>query len=228
MQHFSIKKLAQIAGVSTRTLRHYDSIGLLTALRRDNNYRYYGTHEVLRLQQILFYKKLGLSLDEILNVFNQPDYTLIKTLKAHRQELLTKQKQFQNLLETVEHTLHYLEGNTPMNTRKIFKGFTPDKEEQHYQEAQKRWDPKLLKSSHKCWKDYGKTRQQEIMAEGDMIYQSLVQHVDKDVEAAEVQELLSQWHQHLKYFYEPTLEMLKGLGDLYVDCLLYTSPSPRD
>lgn len=79
MKEYSVKGLSKIAGVSVRTLHHYDKIGLLKpAIRTEARYRLYGENELLKLQQILFYKELDFSLNEIINILNDPDFDLMK------------------------------------------------------------------------------------------------------------------------------------------------------
>ena len=90
---YSIKKLSQIAGVSTRTLRYYDEINLLKPARiNSSGYRIYGAKEVDRLQQILFYKELGLNLDHIKEIINNPKFDKISALKEHKLKLLEMKK----------------------------------------------------------------------------------------------------------------------------------------
>ena len=207
-----------MARVSSRTLRHYDDLGLLPAQRDSvNNYRYYTTTDMLRLQQILFYRKLGLSLSEIQGILHAPDFTLEKALSRHRSHLQKEQVRLQTLIQTVDHTLNYLKGKSTMNTQRLFKGLTPEEENAFAEEAAERWDPKLVKQSHQRWKNYSSTRQKEILAEGDAVYKELGQHISKSPESPEVQDLMQQWHRHIRYFYEPTVEILSGLGSLYVE-----------
>ena len=81
---YSINELAELSGISTRTLRYYDEINLLSPSRvANNNYRVYRDKDVTLLQQILFYKELGLSLDEIKNILKVEEYDEIKTLNHH-------------------------------------------------------------------------------------------------------------------------------------------------
>ena len=88
MKKYSVKKLAKLAGVTVRTLHHYDKIDLLKpALRSDKHYRYYGQEELLRLQQILFYKELGFPLQEIKEILEDPDFDLIEALESHKKAL---------------------------------------------------------------------------------------------------------------------------------------------
>ena len=101
---YSIKKLSEIAGVSTRTLRYYDEIGLLKPARvSSSGYRIYGKKQVDILQQILFYKELGISLDEIKEIIQNPNFDRINALKEHKIKLLEKRKQIDMLLDKEAH-----------------------------------------------------------------------------------------------------------------------------
>ena len=92
MKKYSAKELSNLAGVSVRTLHYYDEIGLLKpAIRTEAKYRWYGEEELLKLQQILFYKELDFSLKEIIAILNDPDFDLIKALESHQLALLSKQ-----------------------------------------------------------------------------------------------------------------------------------------
>src|ERR1700712_3237780 len=90
--NYSVKQLAKLAGVSVRTLHLYDQLGLLKpSVRTESRYRRYGEKELLRLQQILFYKVLDFPLKEIAPILDDPDFDLIKAFEGHRQ-LLTKKR----------------------------------------------------------------------------------------------------------------------------------------
>src|SRR5690606_22198431 len=86
--NYTVRQLAQLAGVSVRTLHYYDEIGLLRPSRvGENGYRYYDEPEVLRLQQILLYKELELSLEEIGSLLDQPDFDVLRALEDHKRAL---------------------------------------------------------------------------------------------------------------------------------------------
>ena len=121
---YSIKKLSEIAGVSTRTLRYYDEIGLLKPARvSSSGYRIYGKKQVDILQQILFYKELGMSLDEIKEIIQNPNFDRINALKEHKIKLLEKRKQIDMLLDNVERTLLSVDGGCKMSDKEKVKGF---------------------------------------------------------------------------------------------------------
>lgn len=88
---YTVNKLAKLAGISTRTLRYYDEIGLLSPVRMSSNgYRIYGKIEVDRLQQILFYRELGVPLDEIKKIISTKDFDGVTALQSHLTALLAK------------------------------------------------------------------------------------------------------------------------------------------
>ncbi len=87
---YTVKKLADLAGVSVRTLHYYDEVGLLKPTSHsESGYRQYGEEAVVRLQQIMFFRELGFSLDEIRKIMSQPDFDVLEVLQSHR-ILLTK------------------------------------------------------------------------------------------------------------------------------------------
>ena len=121
---YTVQKLAQLAGVSTRTLRYYDEIGLLKPARiNSSGYRIYGQIEVDKLQQILLYRELRLSLDRIKKIVNDPSFDKVRALKEHREQLLDKRKQLDLLIASVEKTIAFTEGRINMTDKEKFEGF---------------------------------------------------------------------------------------------------------
>mgnify|MGYP000865807544 FL=1 len=106
MKKYSAKGLSKLAGVSVRTLHHYDEIGLLKpAIRTEAKYRLYGENELLKLQQILFFKELDFSLKEIIDILDDPDFDLTVALESHKQALISKQERISVMLNTIEKTV---------------------------------------------------------------------------------------------------------------------------
>jgi DNA-binding transcriptional MerR regulator len=103
---YTVQKLGQLAGVSTRTLRYYDEIGILKPARiNSSGYRIYGQEEVDRLQQILFYKELGVGLEQIKDILCDPAFDASAALQTHYNELLDRKKQLERLIANVEKTI---------------------------------------------------------------------------------------------------------------------------
>ncbi len=132
MSAYTVKQLAVLSGVSVRTLHHYDEIGLLKPARVGaNGYRYYGRDELLRLQQVLFHRELGLSLDEIQRILDALGFDRVQALKAQKQKLLADAKRYRRLVRTIDETLAALKGETEMNDKAIYRGFQPEKQAQY-------------------------------------------------------------------------------------------------
>ncbi len=95
---FTVNQLAKMAGVTPRTLHHYDDIGLLKPSRvGDNGYRYYGEEALLRLQQILFYRELDLPLEDIRKIMGRRDFDVLGALQSHKEALGRQVKRLNRL-----------------------------------------------------------------------------------------------------------------------------------
>jgi DNA-binding transcriptional MerR regulator len=113
---FMIKDLSRLAGITPHTLHYYDEIGLLKPTRVGaNGYRYYGEEILLRLQQILLYRQLGMSLDGIQKILGCRDFDVINALERHKQELRKCIAQMGRLVTTVDNTILHLKGKREMS-----------------------------------------------------------------------------------------------------------------
>ena len=102
MATYTVKQLARLSGVSVRTLHHYDEIGLLKpSFVGENRYRYYGREELLRLQDILFHRELGVPLQEIGKLLAREGRDRVAILSRHRQMLAERIASSRRLLETI-------------------------------------------------------------------------------------------------------------------------------
>jgi len=212
----TVKQLASLAGVSSRTLHYYDEIGLLLPTQvAANGYRQYDHQAVLRLQQIRFYRELGLGLDRIRQILDQPGFNPLHALETHRQALQAEANRLSRLLITLDKTIQHMEGKGTMTHQELFAGFTPEQEQAYEAEARRRWGDEKVTESSRRWKSYGAEERQRILNEGGAIYLELNAHLTGDPAAPEVQALIARWHQHLRRFYEPTPEILRGLATAY-------------
>lgn len=113
---YSIHQLAALAGVTTRTLRWYDKLGLLRPCgRQDNGYRLYGSAEVDRLQQILFYRTLGVELEQIRTILDDPSFDALEALRGHLAALRERREHLDALISTVSETIRARERSETMN-----------------------------------------------------------------------------------------------------------------
>lgn len=121
---YTVKALAELSGVTPRTLRWYDKLGLLKPGETTGaGYRLYGPAEVDRLQQILFYRELGLPLGEIKDILDGPDFDRQGALQSHLLALRQRREQLDVLIGTVERTLRQEKGEIDMSDREKFEGF---------------------------------------------------------------------------------------------------------
>jgi DNA-binding transcriptional MerR regulator len=214
---FTVKQLSTLAGVTPRTLRHYDAIGLLKPSRvGENGYRYYGDEAVLHLQQILFYRELGLALDDIKQIMGRHDFDVLAALENHKAEIQKRILRLGHLAETVDNTILYLKGQKEMSNKQIFAGFTPEEEERYAREAEQLYDPETVRESNRKWKAYGKEKQQSILAEGKQIYVEMAASMSLGAGSSAVQALVERWRKHIDYFWTPNLDQLLGLSEMYV------------
>lgn len=124
---YTVKSLAKIAGISSRTLRYYDEIDLLKPCRiSSSGYRIYGEEEVNTLQQIMFYKEMGLPLEKIKEIILNKDFNQKNALIAHRNKLKEEQLRIETLLRNVEKTIKSMEGDLVMSNKEKFEGFKRD------------------------------------------------------------------------------------------------------
>jgi DNA-binding transcriptional MerR regulator len=127
---YTVSQLAALSGISVRALHHCDEIGLLKPASVGlNGYRYYGRDQLLRLQQILFHRELGLSLDEIRQAIDTPGFDRAETLRRHRERLVAEAVRLRALTKTIDDTLASLEKGKPMTEKSMFRGFEAEARE---------------------------------------------------------------------------------------------------
>jgi DNA-binding transcriptional MerR regulator len=212
----SVSRLSKMAGVSIRTIHYYDEIGLLKPTHiRENGYRQYGNEALLILQQILFYRELDFSLKDISNLLKDGGFNVKETLKNHRQLLQGRIDRLKRLITTVDKTISMLEGRQKMSVKGLFDGFSDEEQEQYAQEEEKLYDPEIVRASNRKWKAYSSQEKERILQEGREIYQGIIAGMPGGASSIKVQDLISKWHKHLQYFWNPNDEQLIALGGGY-------------
>jgi DNA-binding transcriptional MerR regulator len=132
MKDLTVKQLAAVAGVSVRTLHHYDEIGLLRPAHvGENGYRYYGRAEMLRLQRILFHRELGAALSEIGGLLELEGEDEVGVLLRHRERLEAQRERFRVLIETIDRTVADLKGEADMTNTDLYRGFSAEKQAEY-------------------------------------------------------------------------------------------------
>jgi DNA-binding transcriptional MerR regulator len=215
---YTVKQLAQLGGVTVRTLHHYDEIGLLVPpVIGANGYRYYDQRSVLRLQNIRFYRELDFSLDAIKALIDAPGFKPVNALREQRAALEAKVGHLHRLITTIDETIEHLTRGKTMKAKQLFAGLTPEQEQKNADEAAKRWDEKTVRASQKKYAAYSPAQKQQIADEGNAIYASFVNAIPHGAASAEAQAIVPRWRKHLGYFWTPNDEQCVGLAATYRD-----------
>jgi len=217
---YSIGALSRRSGVSIRTLRHYDAIGLLRpSTIAASGYRYYDDAAVERLWQILFYRELGFPLREIAAILASPGFDRTRALEEHRTLLTQKRAHIDGLIALVEQTLHQTEkGETIMEFKPFDTSEIDALRDQYAEEAKARWGhTEAYRESTRRTAGYTKEDLARIQAEAGELFAAFAALVGTEPSDARVQALVGRWQAHISAsYYACTDEILAGLGQMYV------------
>jgi DNA-binding transcriptional MerR regulator len=220
---YTVQQLARMAKVSVRTLHYYDHVGLLEpSARTAAGYRLYGEADLLRLQQILFFRELDFPLTEIQAILDQPEFNQVKALRDHRLLLQQEADRLGRLLKTIEKTISRLtEDNmtmTPsMTDEELYEGFTPEQIERYTREANELYDPKIVAEANRRVRQMTKEQWQAVKVEGGAVAQQLADLMDKKPGDAAVQAAIARHYAWVDNFWHPTAESYRGLGQGYAE-----------
>jgi DNA-binding transcriptional MerR regulator len=220
---YKIKEVADMVGVSVRTLHHYDQIGILKPESVTTaGYRLYTEGDLERLQQVLFFKELDFNLQEIKEILDNPNFDRKHALKTHRELLIEKKKRLDKIIKSVDKTIDFIEGGIDMNKKEMFQGFDMTEIEAHKEKyaeetKQKYGDSDAYKESMKKTSKYKKDDWARINENSERIYSKIVANMDKGIADPEVQKAVHELRQQITdNFYNCTIEIFRGLADLYV------------
>lgn len=216
-------EVARWAGVTSRTLRHYDDVGLVRpAYVGSGGQRYYGREQLLRLQEVLVLRELGLPLDDIAKVLDD-GVDRATALRRHHAALLAERDRLARLAATVERTIQDIEREEPvMRAEELFEGFDAEKQEQYEADLVDRYGEGVKEQIDESWRRVGRmtkedaARVQADLAQRDEEYAALL---DEGVDPADpwVQEVTAKHYAWVAQFWTPDADSFAGLGDLYVD-----------
>lgn len=218
MKTYSVSELAKMAGVSVRTLHYYDEIGLLKpSARSASGYRLYGHDDLLQLQQILFFKELEFSLDEIRTILASPDFNRLEALRRHRRELIAKGEHLARLIETVDKTIETIvEDDMSLSDDELFEGFTPEQRQRYGQEARECWGEEVDEVEGRLRK-LPKGKWDSIQAQGNEVTEEIAGLMSLEANHPKVQATIARHHAWIENFYPCSAERYEGLGQMYVD-----------
>ena len=217
MKEYTVRQLADLAGVSVRSLHHYDHLGLLRpSTRTEAGYRLYRKPDLLRLQQILFFKELDFAMSEIREILDDPAFDVIEALRQHRQLLIGKSERMSQLLRTIDQTIANLTEDTmPLTDGELYEGFTPEQVARYEREVDEMYDPDLVRESRRRVRSMSKQEWEALKAEGHTATQAIAAVADMAPGAPEVQRLIARHHAWIERFYPASAEVYEGLGELY-------------
>lgn len=214
----SVGETSKLLGISARTLRYYDEIGLVKPTEiTDAGYRYYDDEALAKLQQVMFYRELEFSLKEISCIFSNPQYNKQNALQSQREFLVLKQKHIDELISIIDSVTG---GKRNMEER---ANITADDiihaKKKYADETRSLWgNTSEYRESIQKFSTYSNQDTALIAEEANKIFAEFAQRRANSPEDKEIQELVSKWQQHIsKYYYKCSNHVLSGLGEMYVN-----------
>ena len=227
---YTVLKLSKIAGVSTRTLRYYDEIGILKPARiNSSGYRIYGQSEVDRLQQIMFYREMGVNLDTIKELLSSKTFDETKALQNHLEKLLIQRKQLDLLIENVTKTMNYKKGLIKMSDKEKFNGFKKklieENEQKYGDEIRTKYGETVVEKSNQKMLTMTQEEYAQFERLGQEVMDTLEAAFATGDPAGELGQKVADLHRQWLAFTWPSYskEAHAGLAQMYVDDERFTA-----
>ena len=224
MGNYSVKQLAVLAGISVRTLHLYDDMGLLRpAMRTDAGYRRYGRAQLLRLQQILFYRELDIPLQQILDILDDPGFDLLTALKEHRSALQARLQRIATIIATIDNTIATLNNDTMLTDEQLYNGFPREEAEGLRTEAITNYGADAVHTATSHLRRMSEKNMAALHEQNKQVMTTLYGLMDAGPADPHVQQLIRQHYGIMRIFWgtagnpDSQLEAYKGLGELYVN-----------
>lgn len=220
---YSISQISKLAGVSSRTLRYYEEIGLLLPREKgDNGYRYYDSRQVDRLQQIMFYRSFDMELDDIKNILNSDDFNPVTALESHLVKLENQKAKINRLIDSVNKTIMSLKGETTMSDKEKFAAFKQnivnENEKKYGEEIRKKYGDKTVDDTNKKILDMSQESWNSLEELNERLNKTLKAAVEEGNPASETAQkacaLHKEWLGHYWNFYSKEAHLNL--------CLMYT------
>ena len=221
---YSIKELSELAGVSARTLRYYDEIGLLKPSRvNEAGYRYYGEREVESLQQILFYRERGFELKIIQRIIYDDNFDMLNAMEEHLQALEKQKADTEALILTVQKTIQSIKGECVMSDKEKFQALKEktvrENEEMYGTEVREKYGDDQVDVSNQKMLNMTETQWERFQGLEKAILMRLEEAVEHRMEAEnealkEIVELHKEWL--CMTWKQYSAEAHKGVAMMYV------------
>jgi DNA-binding transcriptional MerR regulator len=223
----TVSQVARLAGISVRTLHHYDDVGLLSpSSRSDSGYRLYEHRDLERLQEVLLLRELGFSLDEIKGALHDPDHDRVVLLRSQRDLINGKIAHLRRLITSLDTAINAHGEGTTMNEAQMFEVFGDFDPRNYEAEVEDRWSGDLLDESRRRTSSYSKAQWKDAMAEGDGVTNEFaVAKRAGEPAAGETAMALAERHRrHIdRWFYPCSYEVQTGLADMYTADARFTA-----
>ncbi|WP_336206869.1 MerR family transcriptional regulator [Nonomuraea sp. LPB2021202275-12-8] len=224
----SVGQVSRLAGITVRTLHHYDEIGLLSPGERTGaGYRRYTDDDLIRLQQILLYRELGFPLDEIAVILDNPQVDELTQLRRQHELLTRKSERLRQVIAAVERAMQARSVGinlTPEERLELFGDFRP---EDHEAEVERRWGAgEAYQESRRRVATYTKDDWLRLRAEAAAVTEDLVAAYKAGLppDGEQAMDLAERHRGHItRWFYTCTYEIHRGLGELYVSDPRFTA-----
>jgi MerR family transcriptional regulator, thiopeptide resistance regulator len=219
---YGVKALADVSGVTVRTLHFYDELGLLKpAYYGSNGYRVYDEKQLLVLQQILFFRELGFELKQIKRILNRSDFDLSTALVEHRRVLQKNLARTRELIRTIDQTLEHLKGKRKMKDTAMFAAFDQKQQAEYEKQLVDRYGETMregIAESKRKVKDWTKADWERSGNEWDAICKGLVDAMKRGLgeSSKDVQALVRRHFEWLKKFWTPNKESYAGHAEFLV------------
>lgn len=206
----TVRQVAELTGVSVRTLHYYDEIGLLKpSAATDAGYRLYDDAALARLQRILLYREVELPLEDIRRLLAD-ETDAARALEAQHTLLTLKIDRLQGLRDLCA---RLMKGETDMS----FDAFDNTAVEQYRQEVKERWGgTEAYRQNEQKTAEYAKEDWQRLQSEADELFATFAAIREEPADSEAAQALVRRWQEHItRHYYPCTPEILKGLGEMY-------------
>ena len=211
-----ISDVAKLTGVTVRTLHYYDEIGLLKPSEvTQAGYRVYNDTDLEVLQQILFFRELDFSLEDIRKIMQNPAYEKESALRKQKELLMQKRSRLDSLISLVDKTL---KGEQDMSFRQFDTTDIEETKKKYAAEAKRRWGGTAAYAEYeKKSGSYSDAQQKMLDGEGAMILSEFGRNRSLAPDSAKAQALVKKWQAYItSHYYTCTKEILSCLGQMYV------------
>lgn len=223
----TVGEVSRLAGITVRTLHHYDRIGLVRPSGRSaSGYRIYDERDLERLQQVLFYRELGFGLEEIRAIMAAPDFERGGALREQRKMLEIEAARLEGLIRAVDAAVDAHDAGISLTDEQLFEVFGDFDPRQYADEVRQRWGhTEAYRQSQQRALRFTQDDWRQVKAEGEEIARRFAQVMTSGEAASSpaADAVVMAHRRHLGRFYDCSAEMHRGLGELYVEDHRFTA-----